>query len=136
MPWWRSKNQNVGKNLMNEIILRRTCIFSSLYILIYILFFLISLKFYKLKQLFSSLYAFHTNPNWQFFTGVWVKASLQDSSQYPSQFWMISIFPLIFSSLNLFPRFSETVSRVPTMTGITIIFMFYSFFSSTHWPSG
>ena len=36
------------------------------------------------KLLLLLLWVFHTNVSWQSFTGVWVTASLQDSSQYSS----------------------------------------------------
>ena len=43
---------------------------------------------------------------------------------------MVSIFLMISSSLSLFSRLLETVPRVPTMTGITVIFMSHDIFSS------
>ena len=43
---------------------------------------------------------------------------------------MVSILPLIFRYPNLFSRLLETVPRVPFTIGISITFMFHSFFSS------
>ena len=44
--------------------------------------------------------------------------------------WMVSIFPWISSLLSLFSRSLETVPRARITIGITITFMFHSFFSS------
>ena len=41
--------------------------------------------------------------------------------------WMISIFPQFFSFPSLSSRFLGIIQRAPTMTGITVTFMFHSF---------
>ena len=68
---------------------------------------------------------------------VWqqVLSALQDSFKNPNWFntamvWMVSVIPLIFSSLGLFSRFFGTVPRAPSMIGITVTFMFHNFFCS------
>ena len=42
--------------------------------------------------------------------------------------WIISFLSQIFYSSSLFSRFSESVPSAPTTIGITVTFMFYSFF--------
>ena len=44
--------------------------------------------------------------------------------------WMVSILLLISNYTSLFPVPFETVPSAPTIIGITVIFMFYIFFSS------
>ena len=41
---------------------------------------------------------------------------------------IISILPLLSCSSNLFSRFFLNIQREPTMIGITVTFMFHSFF--------
>ena len=75
---------------------------------------------------------FHTTVSWQFLTGVWVTASLLKSSGFFSVFWSISIMllSLISKSSNPCTNPLATVPSAPITIGITVTFMFHSFFSS------
>ena len=78
-----------------------------------------------------SLRVFLTSISWWSFTGVWVTARLQDTSQYSNNavIWMFSTYPLIYKYSSHFKKYVSSVPSAPFIIGTTVIFMFYWFFS-------
>ena len=82
---------------------------------------------------FLLLRVFHTSFHWWFFFVVCVTECLLRSPVLLVDFnsaeaWLVSIHPLISSSLSLFSKFWWRVPRAPTMIGITVNFMFHCFY--------
>ena len=91
--------------------------------------------YYYCYYYFTLLRVFHSSISWWFFTGVWVTASLQDSSQYSGQSQQCCSLDGFHSSsyLQVFQFYINllvTVPSAPRPIGITITFVFYSFFST------
>ena len=96
--------------------------------------FLFLLRYSFLTILFYSLESFHISISWWSSTGVWVTAS---PLKYPGLFSvynpvvrMVSTFPLISKSFSAFTKPLRIVSSVLITIGITVTFVFQSFFYS------
>ena len=74
-----------------------------------------------------SLGDFHGSSNWSLIPWSFLSI-LADLCR--AVVWMVLILPLIYSTLSLFSRILGIVPKAPTMTGITVTFMFPNFFSS------
>ena len=85
---------------------------------------------------YYSLRVFHINISWWSFAEVWVTASLLKSRGLFSILaklnyavvWMVSTHPLISKSSSPCINPFVTVPRAPITIGITVAFMFHSFF--------
>ena len=79
------------------------------------------------------LWVFHTIVSW-WFEWQQISTHLQDSSQYSwlnnAVVWMVSTRPLISKSSSSCCNPLVTLPSAPIIIGITVSFMFYSFFSS------
>ena len=81
---------------------------------------------------------FHIRSSWWSYNGIWVTASLLKYSGLFSVFrpilimqvWRISVPPLISKSLNPLTKPLEIIPSKSVTIGITVIFMFHSYFSS------
>ena len=91
---------------------------------------------------FTSWIAFHSRIKWLSSTGVWVTVSLLKSSGPLLSFlasvfnnlvvWMAPTRPLISNSSSLFTNPLVTIPSTPISTGISVTFMFHSFFQFPH----
>ena len=87
-----------------------------------------------LLLLLCSFQSSHTSVSWWFLIGVWMTVCLLKSSEPFLGIWPILIMMLFrWSPLILFfpsPSDPLTVFRTPITTGISVTFMFHTFFSS------
>ena len=86
-----------------------------------------------LLLLLYSLRVFHNSISWWSFTGVWVTTSLLRSLELFSVFWFQQCFGLYSLSSSTDFQFLQSFGIIPSgpiTIGITITFMFHSFFSS------
>ena len=81
-----------------------------------------------------SFRVFHISVSWWSFTGVWVTASLLKSPGLAvlnnTVVWMVSTRPPTFKSSSPSNSPLVTVPNAPITIGITVTFMFHSFFNS------